>query len=162
MESSAASQALVTIRRATAADIDTLVEHRRTMFAEIGYSDDAKLDQMAVAFRPWALARLDSGEYLAWLAIAADGTVAAGLGLWLMDWPPHMIGPGSPRGNILNVYTRPAYRRKGLARQLLEVALDWCRENRIRAVILHSSENGRSLYEAQGFRPTNEMRLLID
>ncbi len=52
-------------------------------------------------------------EYLAWFAVDSSGTIAAGLGLWLMDWPPHMIGPGPWRGNILNVYTRPENRRHG-------------------------------------------------
>jgi hypothetical protein len=28
--------------------------------------------------------------------------------------------------------------------------------------ILHSSDDGRALYEALGFQPTNEMRLLLD
>ena len=78
-----------------------------------------------------------------------------------MDWPPHMIGPGARRGNILNVYTQPGSRRQGIARRLMEVALDWCRGNGIRAVILHASEDGRALYEKLGFQPTNEMRLLL-
>jgi ribosomal protein S18 acetylase RimI-like enzyme len=73
-----------------------------------------------------------------------------------------MIGPGAPRANILNVYTRRADRRQGLARRLMTVALDACRERRIRAVILHASDEGRGLYESQGFRPTNEMRRILD
>ena len=132
------------------------------MFFEMGYRDEAVLDAMIAAFRPWLRHRMEQGEYLAWLATATDGSVAAGLGLWLMDWPPHMVGPGSRRGNILNVYTNPESRRQGLARRLMEAALDWCRANRIRSVILHSSNDGRPLYEKLGFRHTNEMRLLLE
>ena len=105
---------------------------------------------------------MEAGEYLAWLAVRADGSIAAGLGLWLMDWPPHMVGPGSLRGNILNVYSDPDSRRQGLARRLMELALEWCKVNRIRAVILHSSNAGQPLYEKLGFRATNEMRLMIE
>ena len=150
------------IRPATLADSEIIAAHRRAMFLEMGYRDEAVLDAMIVAFRPWLKGKMEAGEYLAWLAIAADGSVAAGLGLWLMDWPPHMVGPGSKRGNILNVYTNPESRRQGLARRLMVVALDWCRAHRIRAVILHSSEDGRLLYETLGFQPTNEMRLMLD
>lgn len=132
------------------------------MFHEMGYLDEAVLDAMTTAFRLWLRRKMEEGEYLAWLAISPDGAVAAGLGLWLMDWPPHMVGPGSRRGNILNVYTNPESRRMGLARRLMEAALDWCRANRIRALILHSSKDGRPLYEKLGFRPTNEMRLMLD
>ena len=136
--------------------------HRRAMFLEMGYRDPAALDAMIEAFQPWLRRKMQEGEYLAWLAVRSDESVAAGLGLWLMDWPAHMIGPGSRRGNILNVYTNPDSRRQGLARRLMDAALEWCRANKIRAVILHASSDGRALYEKLGFRPTNEMRLMLD
>jgi GNAT superfamily N-acetyltransferase len=103
-----------------------------------------------------------ASEYLGWLAMTADGSVAAGLGLWLMDWPPHVIGTGLRRGNIINVYTETAHRKRGLARLLLNTALEWCRANRVDVVILHASKEGRHLYESVGFEPTNEMRLVLD
>ena len=132
------------------------------MFSEMGYREEAALDGMATAFQPWVIRKMLAGAYLAWFAVAPDKTIAAGLGLWLMDWPPHMVGPGARRGNILNVYTSAAHRRRGLARQLMQTALEWCREHGIRAVILHSSDEGRPLYKALGFRPTNEMRIVLD
>jgi GNAT superfamily N-acetyltransferase len=150
------------IRPATIVDVEAITAHRRAMFFEMGYRDEAVLDAMIAAFRPWLRRKMEEGEYLAWLAVRADGSVAAGLGLWLMDWPPHMVGPGSRRGNILNVYTDADCRRQGLARRLMKVALDWCRAHHIRAVILHSSSEGRPLYENLGFRPTNEMRLTVE
>src|SRR5262245_61951411 len=119
-----------TIKAATIDDFEIVTAHRRGMFFDMGYRDEAALDAMAEAFRPWVHARLATGEYLAWFAVQ-DGQIAAGLGLWLMDWPPHMIGPGSRRGNILNVYTRPENRRQGMARALMRTALDWCRDNGI-------------------------------
>ncbi len=132
------------------------------MFFEMGYRDDVALDAMIEAFLPWLQRMMAANEYLTWFAVAEDGSVAAGLGLWLMDWPPHMIGPGTRRANILNVYTEPGARRLGLARRLMETSLEWCRANGIRAIILHSSTDGRSLYESMGFKPTNEMRLLLE
>jgi GNAT superfamily N-acetyltransferase len=150
------------IRPATHDDIETLVTHRRAMFFEMGHRDETVLDTMTAAFRPWLLARMATREYLAWVATGSDASIVAGLGLWLMDWPPHMIGPGARRGNIVNVYTESAHRRRGFAQRLMEVALDWCRSNGIRAVILHASNDGRALYEKLGFKPTNEMRLLIE
>jgi GNAT superfamily N-acetyltransferase len=147
------------IRSGAASDVEAIVAHRRAMFSEMGYRDQPALDKMCAAFEPWLARKMQTGEYLAWLAMEAEGSIVAGLGLWLMDWPPHMIGPGARRGNILNVYTEPHARRLGLARLLMQTALAWCRDNGIRAVILHSSADGRRLYESLGFRPTNEMRL---
>ena len=156
-----AGPAEFSIRRASVADADTLVSQRREMFRDMGYGDDAALDAMSAKFRPWVVDRIRAGEYLAWLALAANGAVAAGAALWLMDWPPHMIGSGSRRGNILNVYTAPEFRRCGLARRLTSVAVDWCRENGVDVVILHASDDGRPLYESMGFAASNEMRMQL-
>jgi GNAT superfamily N-acetyltransferase len=65
------------------------------------------------------------------------------------------------RGFVLNMYTEPAYRRRGLAKQVLESIIAWCREQGFKAVLLHASDAGRGLYEQMGFEPTNEMRLLL-
>jgi GNAT superfamily N-acetyltransferase len=141
--------------------VDTIVEHRRSMFYDMGHREIAALDAMAAALRPWLLRRLESGEYLAWFACDEAGGIIGGVGLWLMDWLPHMIGPDVPRGNIVNVYTSPEHRRQGIARALVQTALDWSRANGLKSVILHSSAEGRPLYDKLGFRPTNEMRILL-
>jgi GNAT superfamily N-acetyltransferase len=150
-----------TIRQASTANLDTLVSHRRAMFHDMGYHDDVALDSMSAKFRPWLLDRVDSGDYLAWLVHPPDGSIAAGAGLWLMDWPPHMIGTGARRGNIVNVYSSEPYRRLGLARELMITVLAWCRDHYVDTVILHASSTGRALYESMGFQATNEMRLSL-
>ena len=148
------------VRRASADDINVLVAHRRAMFVDMGYRNETALDSMASKCYAWLLARMNRGEYLAWLAIAPDRSIVAGAGLWLMDWIPHMIGCG-PRGNILNVYTAVEYRRRGLAGELVKAALQWCRSNGVDVVVLHSSSDGRRLYESMGFAGSNEMRLTL-
>ncbi len=149
------------IVRASTVDLETLVAHRSAMFRDIGYSDTVALASMSAKNREWLLQHLNAGDYHAWLVSAPDGSIAAGAGLWLMDWPPHMVGRDSRRGNILNVYTADNFRRLGLARELMKAVLLWCRENCVDTIILHASPAGRSLYEAMGFVPTNEMRLIL-
>ena len=148
------------VRRASAEDINTLVVHRRAMFVDMGYRDEAALDAMAAKCHIWLLARMNRGEYLAWLAIAPDQSIVAGTGLWVMDWPPHMVGSG-PRANILNVYTAAEFRRRGLAGELITAAMAWCRSNGVDTVVLHASPDGRRLYESMGFAGTNEMRVRL-
>jgi GNAT superfamily N-acetyltransferase len=57
------------------------------------------------------------------------------------------------------MYSEPEARRLGIAKQLLQTMLDWCRHEGFRSVALHASPAGRPLYESLGFQPTNEMRL---
>jgi GNAT superfamily N-acetyltransferase len=149
------------LQQATLEDVETITQHRLAMFRDMGHQDEAALTAMASAFRPWLRRKMAESEYLAWFVVDPQGEIAAGLGLWLMDWPPHMVGPGARRGNILNVYTRPQDRRRGMARELMAACLDWCRANGVHTVILHSSHAGRPLYEKLGFQGTNEMRIIL-
>ena len=149
----------ITLRRATLADAAAIAQHRRSMFRDMGHGDEKALNSMMARFLPWLERKMESGEYLAWLAVTIEGRVVAGAGLWLMDWPPHMRGSSALRGNILNVYTEPGFRRQGLARRLVATVLDWCKNNKIDVVILHASREGRPLYESMGFEASNEMRI---
>src|SRR5437764_719334 len=106
-------------------DLDAIAHHRRAMFRDMGYRDEIALSAMSTRFQPWLRRKMEAGEYLAWFALAPDGSIAAGLGLWLMDWPSHMLAAGEWRANILNVYTELAHRRCSMARTLMQIALDW-------------------------------------
>jgi GNAT superfamily N-acetyltransferase len=145
--------------------MDTLIAHRRGMFHDMGYHDASALDAMCAKFRPWLVAKMEAEQYLAWLVTSAwtsgSETVVAGAGLWIMDWPPHMVGTQARRGNVVNVYTADAWRRRGLARRLMDAILDWCRANSLDVVVLHASKDGRPLYDSMGFTATNEMRLIL-
>jgi len=60
---------------------------------------------------------------------------------------------------ILNVFTEPEFRKRGIARQVMLAILAWVRQQGLRSVNLHASKEGRTLYEKLGFEATNEMRL---
>ena len=148
-----------TIRPAALEDAPTIVRHRRAMFDAMGFTNYDELDEMDARFAVWVREKMQRGEYWHWFAVDDGGKVAAGVGVRLMDWPPHGTDPRGPRANVLNVYVEPEHRRQGLARRLTVTALDWCRARGLRTVILHASREGRALYESMGFKPTNEMRL---
>lgn len=151
-----------TIRQATLADMAIIVAHRHQMYEDMALNDPAIHAAFEVHFIPWLRERLENGRYLAWFAETADGTVVAGVGLWLQDWPPGYGDWSAFRGYILNVYTHPDSRRQGLARRVVQTALDWCGANGISRVSLHYSDEGRSLYEAMEFTHGNEMRITVN
>ncbi len=150
------------IRPATADDIPVITHHRRAMFEAMGRGAPAELDAMERTFPPWLAPRLERGEWRHWLAVAPDGATAAGGGIWVMDWAPSPVNLAQKMGNILNVYTEPAHRRRGLARLVMRSILAWCAGNGVRHTLLHASDEGRPLYEQLGFAPSNEMRLTLD
>lgn len=142
---------------ATAADAELITHHRRRMFVDAGRADNQVLDVMCVNFKPWVEKMIAEAKYFGWLTVDGE-RVVAGAGLLLLDWPPHPLDPRSTqRGYLLNVYVEPDFRRRKLASHLIEFALAEARKRKIRVVALHSTEEGRRLYESNGFRGTNEM-----
>jgi GNAT superfamily N-acetyltransferase len=151
----------IRIRTAGVEDLNHIVHHRLAMFEEMGHRDAAELAGVEAASREYFGEALRTGTYRGWLAEEADGTVVGGGGIVIAKWPGF---PGEKRADrpwILNMYTEPQARRRGVARQLVEVMIEWCRKEGFRTVSLHASNAGRPLYETLGFQPTNEMRLKL-
>jgi GNAT superfamily N-acetyltransferase len=59
---------------------------------------------------------------------------------------------------LVNVYTEPQWRRRGIARQLVIALMQWASDKGADQLVLHASDAGRPLYESLGFAATNEMR----
>jgi GNAT superfamily N-acetyltransferase len=144
-------------RIATPADAPLIAAHRRAMFADMGGADPSTLDAMTRSFEPWVACKIAEGKYLGWIT-EDTGTPVAGAGLLILDWPPHPFDPaGEHRGYLLNVFVEPDYRKRGLAHALVERCLAEAHRLNLRVVALHSSDAGRRIYEAFGFRASNEM-----
>lgn len=150
-----------TLRDAIAQDLPLIVKQRHAMFEAMGYVNRAELDLTDAKFAEWVEPKIRSGEYRGWFLQDEAGTIAAGAGLWIMDWVPHALDQSTQRGNILNVFAEPRYQTLGLVRRLLIHVLDHCRENGIRTVIVNPGDPVRPLFEALGFRPTGEMKIQL-
>lgn len=148
------------IREATIEDIDTIMRHRRGMFADMGYCDEAGFKAMEAASAPVIKAGLEDGSYRGWL-MGQDGKAVASGGLVIVSHPSAPDNPLPRRAWILGMYTELQYRRRGYAKAIIETILAWCRSEGYIYVSLHASDAGRHLYEALGFKPTSEMRLVL-
>lgn len=149
---------MVTIRLAVVSDAELIAEQRRKMFVDSGQADAPTMTRMVKNFVDWARPRLEDGRYLGWL-MEDDGRVVAGAGMWLMDFPPHYMDAEPVRAYLLNFYTEPEYRGRGIAGKMLKTATSEAARRGIKVVSLHASKFGRPIYERNGFEGTNEMML---
>src|SRR6185369_12946624 len=142
------------IRPVTPSDLDCICRHRDAMFREAG-RDAGDLAAMAAPFRAWLEPRLADGRYFGFLAetVATDSPeIVGGVGLMVIDWPPHPAHPQDDRrGYVLNLYVEPIFRGRGVARSLMETAETSFMELGLTYLILHATEMGRPLYEQSGW-----------
>ena len=147
-----------TLRQATPADAALIAEHRHKMFADNNFATEAHLSTMDTTFEPWVRERLSDGRYVG-LFFQEDSTILAACGIFFGDFPPHFLDPNPIRAYLLNFYTAPAARGRGLATQLLQHAVDECHKANVQVITLHASKFGKPIYEKFGFTQNNEMIL---
>src|SRR5581483_175569 len=154
------------VRRATAADVDMIARHRAEMFSAMGLLPRPLYDAMVAATRQYLAEAMPAGEYLGLLGTPVDAPaeIVGGAGLLRRRVPPHpQSGPEAislaegRQGIVLNVYTEPAWRRRGVAELVMRHILAWAAEAGLDTLVLHASAEGRPLYERLGFVATNEM-----
>jgi GNAT superfamily N-acetyltransferase len=151
---------VLTIRQATPADIPDLLRLRRLMFESMGYADQAQLDAGDAAGREYLCRAMPGGAFCGWLALTAEGKAVGSGGVVIDHHPPGPNNLTGQVGYIMNMSTVPAYRRRGVARRIMQTILAWLEERGIQRVVLHATDQGRPLYEQLGFVDSNEMRLV--
>jgi len=152
-----------TFRIARQADVAALVELRLDFMRIVknsGLGDEGSWrDELAALFER----ELRSGFLLVWVA-EAEGRVVASSGLRLPPRVPRSrLGPSaSPRGEgeILNMYTFPGFRRRGIGSRLLGLAVAEARSRGLGRLRLQPTDDGRPLYARAGFRDRGRSMVL--
>jgi GNAT superfamily N-acetyltransferase len=153
----------VEIHAATAADHQVLAHQRVAMFRDMGEVHASTEPDLLDAATLYFASAIRTGEYSAWLARTPEGVIVGGAGVQRRSLLPRPSPRGAGlllglEGVVLNVYVEPSWRRRGIARALMQAILDWAPTVGIVRLVLHPSAEGRPLYESMGFVPTDELR----
>jgi GNAT superfamily N-acetyltransferase len=135
------------------------------MFQDMGDVSGRAFEILRAKVRTRLEEWIDNGNYIGWLATPADEQqmIVAGAGVQLQRILPRpldvtTIGEGR-QGTIVNVFTEPQWRQRGIASLLIKEIIIWSKNEQIDRLVLHASDEGRSIYEGLGFVASNEMRL---
>lgn len=130
-----------TTRPARADDAAIIARHR---YFDAGTKDDL------VAYERWVATRIKRSTYNGVLA-ELDGGVVAGAGAVMLDWGSTRGEPTGLRARIVNVYTDPAWRRRGIARSLVQEVVRRCQKRDVRTFGLAAIDESAGLYRSLGF-----------
>jgi GNAT superfamily N-acetyltransferase len=152
------------IRTCTPEDAAAIARLRSAMFVEMGVvPSDALARDLIEASAPALEALLRDQSYVGWFATTDAARVIAGVGIHLKPNLPRISEDGRRVASallplVVNVYTEPAWRGRGVAKTLMKTAMDWSLARGFDRIVLHASDAGRPLYTALGFIASNEMR----
>jgi GNAT superfamily N-acetyltransferase len=151
------------------------LEYRKAGHAEVGALVDLRIDFMRIVKdsglkgeEEWRAelssrfaADLGSGALVAWICLDGRNVVAAsGLACPASSGARAELALGPGEALVLNMFTRPAYRRRGIASELLGRTIAEARSRRLSALRLQSTDEGRPIYVRAGFRDAGRGMIL--
>ncbi len=147
-------------KRATSEDIDILTKTRiEVLRAANQLSDDIDMSEVEKESYNYYQKALCDGSHIAYLVFDGKRFVGAG-GVSFFQVMPTYHNPSGNKAYIMNMYTNPAYRRRGIAAKSLDMLINVTKNKGITAISLEATDMGRPLYEKYGFIKMNdEMKL---
>lgn len=117
------------IRLATIEDAQLIARHRAAMFRDMGEVSAGEAEVLRANAELWIEGLFAAGAYRGWI-MECGGEPVCGGGVWQWELGP-MPGclPVGQWAHVLNVYTEPEHRRRGLARALMGEVIAWCAAN---------------------------------
>lgn len=152
-------------RRASIDDIDILVDFRLRFLNEMyDHPQDDISKILSEELRKYFAKAITAHDFIAWLA-EYDGTTIGTSGMVIWRIPGRYGGLVTGRlAYILNMYTIPEARNKGICTKLLHILTDEARSLGIKYLHLHASKDGMSIYKKAGFSEPSlvELRLKLE
>jgi len=141
----------INYRRANIDGIDILVNFRIRFLNEFyKHPEDNETEILKKELKEYFSKAIPSGDFIGWLAGYNGKVVSTGrMVIWQM--PPRYGLKSGRLGYILNMYTIPQARRKGICTQLLNKLIKETKSLRLTYFHLHPSEEGINIYRKAGF-----------
>lgn len=147
-------------RKATQEDLPLLLDTRiKILRAANRLDDSADMSSVKKNSQAYYQSSLSDGSHVAYLVFDDACFVGAG-GVSFYQVMPTYHNPTGQNAYIMNLYTAPAYRRRGIASQTLRYLINEAYGRGVTRISLDSTAMGRPLYEKMGFVPMpDEMEL---
>ena len=136
--------------KATIKDTGALTDLRIAYLNEdLGVISDENLELMQATLPSYYTKHLNK-DLMVYVARDGEDIVACAF-LLIVEKPMSPSFITGKTGTVLNVYTKPEYRKKGYAKKLMVMMLEDAKEEGVSIIELKATEDGYSLYKSVGF-----------
>ena len=137
----------ITYQKLTKNELEVFVQMRINQLREEGAKEEIDL---APALRDYYQRHMADGTFVSWLAVDEEKIVGTS-GMSFVEKPPYFGCPTGRIGLLSSMFTDKAYRRRGIARELLARVVDEARRYGCGTVQITGSDMGVLLYTVFGF-----------
>ena len=142
---------MITIQKAGLEDLDLLMDWRMEVLHEVfELPSDADCSELERENRAYYEKALQDGSHVACFARLNSEIVGCG-GICIYR---EMPSPDNLQGGcayLMNIYTRPQYRGKGVGRTTVKWLVDEAKREGISKIYLETTDKGRPMYKKLGF-----------
>ena len=143
---------MVEYRKMTESDLDAFIEMRINQLREEGAREQIDLKPNLLDYYR---RHMSDGTFVSWLAVDG-GNIVGTSGRSFVEKPPYFGCPSGKIGLLSSMYVLPEYRRRGIARILLDKVVKEAREYGCGAVHITASDMGVLLYTDYGFKKNDK------
>ncbi len=139
------------VRLATSADAELMAEYRLRFNIELSPPQQQDtIEKLRTQLILYFENHTDNGDFIS--AIATIGKQVAGIGsMETRIIPGNFKNPSGRWGYILNMYTVPEFRKRGVARAILDKLIETGKHRGLTAFELLATKEGQPVYEKAGF-----------
>lgn len=138
-------------------DIEVLIPWRmEVLHCVFALPDNADMTGLEQTNRHYYERHLSDGSHIACIAYMGDEAVGCG-GVCLYDEMPSPDNPNGRCAYLMNIYVRPDFRRKGIARRIIRWLVGQGLARGVSKIYLETSDVARDLYAGLGFKYMKDM-----
>lgn len=135
-------------RKLTVKELDVFIDMRINQLREEGADEDIDLKP---ALKDYYERHMADGTFVSWIALDGDRIIGTS-GMSFVEKPPYFGCPNGKIGLLSSMFTSNSYRRRGIAKTLLEKVINEAKEYGCGTVQITASDMGVLLYTDFGFR----------
>ena len=146
----------ITYHSATAAESDELAALRVAFLTELlGQQAQEEADRLTRELTTYFRRAVAAQQYAGLIARRGDIVVATG-GMVFREQPGSFKNPSGKTAYILNMYTIPGFRRRGISTAIMEQLMEIARSKGYNSFELHATPDGEPVYKKLGFHKHSE------
>ncbi|MES2678417.1 MAG: GNAT family N-acetyltransferase [Bacteroidota bacterium] len=146
----------ITYHKAGPNDLVTLINLRLDFAFELnGQKNADEIAGLTKHLTEYFKKALDNNTCIFYLASHKDMAVGIG-GLVLREVPGNFKNPDGNWAYLMNMYTIPSFRRKGICAKILNLLIEDANRHGIKAFELHATKEGEFVYKQNGFEMHHE------
>lgn len=137
----------ISYQKLTNNELDIFIKMRIDQLREEGAKEDIDL---VPALKSYYQRHMADGTFISWLAVG-NGKIIGTSGMSIVEKSPYFGCPTGKIGLLSSMFTDKAYRRMGIAKELLSRVVNEAREQGCGTVQITASDMGVLLYSDFGF-----------